>query len=129
MIHGMIMFGLSGVASFVFTILAGATLTGGAGVEASAHSAYLIDVVTGLGWIGFLSLFLGWLAAMGGAASGALHKERGRSCQRPGIQERSLTAKLSRCFTNGTLCRSFCPSRTETRGPLKKLRVPALRAT
>jgi hypothetical protein len=73
-IHGMIMFGLSVVASLVLTILAGATLTGGTGVEGSAHSAYLINVFTGLGWIGFLSLFLGWLAAMGGASSGVLHK-------------------------------------------------------
>ena len=73
-IHGMIMFGLSVVASLVLTILAGATLAGGTGVEGSAHSPYLIDIFTALGWIGFLSLFLGWLAAMGGASSGVLHK-------------------------------------------------------
>jgi hypothetical protein len=30
----------------------------------------------GLGWIEFLSLFLGWLAAMGGAATGAQQRSR-----------------------------------------------------
>jgi hypothetical protein len=70
-VHGMIMFGLSVVATLVIVVLGGNSLSGGAGVQGSAHNPYLLDVFSGLGWIGFLSLFLGWLAAMGGAAMGA----------------------------------------------------------
>jgi len=35
-------------------------------------------VFSGLGWAGFVSLFLGWLAAMAGAASGAGRKAEQR---------------------------------------------------
>ncbi|HZQ23797.1 MAG TPA: hypothetical protein VFA89_13480 [Terriglobales bacterium] len=69
-IHGMIMFGLAVVATLLITTIAGAALSGGSGVEGQVHNPYLLDVFTGLGWAGFLSLFLGWLAAMGGASSG-----------------------------------------------------------
>jgi hypothetical protein len=58
------------VATLVITILGDLTLSGGAGVNGSAHSAYILGVFANLGWIGFLCLFLGWLAAMGGAISG-----------------------------------------------------------
>lgn len=70
LIHGMIMFGLSVVATLVITVLGGNTLTGSAGVTGSSHNPYLLDIFSGLGWIGFVSLFLGWLAAMAGAAAG-----------------------------------------------------------
>jgi hypothetical protein len=73
-IHGMIMFGLSVVAMVVVSVLAGTALSGGTGVQGTAHSVYLINMFTGLGWVGFFSLFLGWLAAMGGASSGVSHK-------------------------------------------------------
>jgi hypothetical protein len=68
--HGLVMFGLSVVATLVVTILGGLTLSGGAGVTGSAHSAYILGMFADLGWIGFLCLFFGWLAAMGGATSG-----------------------------------------------------------
>jgi hypothetical protein len=74
MIYGMIMFGLSVVATLVITVMGGNTLSGGAGVQATSHNPYLLDVFAGLGWIGFISLFLGWLAAMFGAAAGAVRK-------------------------------------------------------
>lgn len=69
--HGLVMFGLSVVATLVLTTLGGAALSGGAGVSGTAHSSYVLGVFANLGWIGFVSLFLGWLAAMGGAASGS----------------------------------------------------------
>jgi hypothetical protein len=84
LVHGMIMFGLSVVATLVITVLGGNSLTGGVGVQGSAHNPYLLDVFSGLGWIGFLSLFLGWLAAMGGASTGAGQK----------VVERSTTSNL-----------------------------------
>lgn len=65
--HGLVMFGLSVISAVVIVTLAGAALSGGTGVNASTHVPYAL---TGdLGWIGFIALFLGWLAAMGGAAS------------------------------------------------------------
>jgi len=67
-IHGMAMFGLSVVATVVIIAIAGSSMA--AGVAPSAHSPYTLGVVSGLGWGGFISLFLGWLAALGGASAG-----------------------------------------------------------
>lgn len=65
LIHGMIMFGLSVVATIILTVLAGAALSGGSGVQGSAHNGYVLGIFADLGWAGFVALFLGWLAAMG----------------------------------------------------------------
>ncbi len=67
--HGMAMFGLSVVGVLVVIALGGSSITGPA-TDLNAHSPYVLNVVSGLGWTGFLSLFFGWLAAMGGASSG-----------------------------------------------------------
>ncbi len=67
--HGLVMFGLSVISAAIIVVLAGAALSGGTGVNASAHNPYALTVFADLGWIGFVALFLGWLAAMGGAAS------------------------------------------------------------
>jgi hypothetical protein len=74
LLHGMIMFGLSVAAIVVLISLGGAVLSGGTGVNASATSSYALTVFASLGWIGFIALILGWLAAMFGAASGVSHK-------------------------------------------------------
>jgi len=74
LVHGMIMFGLAVVASLVIMILAGNGLAAGTPIEGTVHNPYLLDLFTGMGWVGFLSLFLGWLAAMGGAFTGASRK-------------------------------------------------------
>lgn len=75
LIHGMIMFGLSVVATLLVTMVGtfGLSATEAAG---AAHSPSLVSVLTGLGWVGFFALFLGWLAAMLGAASGATSVHR-----------------------------------------------------
>lgn len=65
MIHGMIMFGLS-IASVLVLAAIGNTATT---TTAQTMPAFL-HAYAGLGWAGFLSLFFGWLAAMGGAATG-----------------------------------------------------------
>lgn len=67
-VHGMAMFGLSVVATVVIIAIAGSNV-GGSGA-ASAHGPYTLGVISGLGWAGFISLFLGWLAALGGASAG-----------------------------------------------------------
>ncbi|MBV8893794.1 MAG: hypothetical protein JO266_17805 [Acidobacteria bacterium] len=70
LIHGMIMFGLSVVSAIVITTLSSAVLSGGTGVQGSTHSPYILGVFADLGWAGFVALFLGCLAAMGGASQG-----------------------------------------------------------
>jgi hypothetical protein len=72
-VHGLAMFGLSVASALVVIVLAGNGVSA-AGTEAAAHSPYLLSVASGMGWAGFLSLFFGWLAAMGGASSGAQQK-------------------------------------------------------
>lgn len=70
--HGMTMFGLSMAAVLLIVLLGGMGVTGTA--ESAVRSSYFLDVISGLGWAGFLSVFLGWLAAMGGASVGARPK-------------------------------------------------------
>ncbi len=70
LVHGVMMFGLCTVGVGALTSLAAAMLSYGAGVVASTHSVLTPGPTTGLAWTGFLSLILGWLAAMGGASSG-----------------------------------------------------------
>ena len=74
LIHGMIMFGLSVVAALILTVIGGNSLSGGTGAAGNAHSSYILTVFADIGWIGFAALFLGWLAAMGGASQGVTHK-------------------------------------------------------
>jgi len=70
LVYGLMMFGLSTVGAVVLTAIAGAVLSYGAGATASTHSMWATGLTSGMAWTGFLSLFLGWLAAMGGASSG-----------------------------------------------------------
>jgi hypothetical protein len=77
LIHGLVMFGLSVVGALVLVSIGGSALSGGTGVNGGVHSGYILTVASGLGWAGFVSLFLGWLAAMIGASSGVEHKAIG----------------------------------------------------
>jgi hypothetical protein len=74
MIHGLIMFGLSVAAMLVLAALGG--YTSGAAVAANTNNSYLLHMSAPLGWTWFLSLFLGWLAAMGGASTTAGPRQR-----------------------------------------------------
>lgn len=74
-IHGMTMFGLSVVAVLLLLGLgASALATGAPGATAAttitSHSSYVLNTFASIGWIGFVALILGWLAAMGGASAG-----------------------------------------------------------
>jgi hypothetical protein len=80
MIHGFVVFGLSVVSMLVLVSLGGSALiatatqtaTGAAAAGGPAASTpYLVSLMTGLGWGGFVALLLGWLAALAGAASAA----------------------------------------------------------
>lgn len=74
--HAMAMFGLSVFAVILMVVLGGTAVAGGSGVAGASHSAYILTVFSDAGWIGFASLFLGWLAAIGGAAHGSIPKDR-----------------------------------------------------
>lgn len=67
MLHGQIMFGLSCVAALILAVLAGSSLGVGTGTPGTVQT---YAVVSGMGWAGFISLLLGWFAALGGAVSG-----------------------------------------------------------
>ena len=69
------MFGLSVAATVVIAVLL-RSIVGFGTSAAGANTPNLLDMTAGLGWIEFLSLFLGWLAAMGGAATGAQRRDR-----------------------------------------------------
>ncbi len=69
MVHGMTMFGLSVIATVAVVVLTGAVASGGTGIAGSTHSSYMLGVFADVGWWGFVSLFLGWLGALYGAAS------------------------------------------------------------
>jgi hypothetical protein len=71
----MIMFGLSVSAALLIAVLSvGSVSTAGASGAEVSRSPYLLDMFADLGWIGFVSLFLGWLAAMGGASAGVMRR-------------------------------------------------------
>lgn len=65
-IHGIVMFGLAVVSTIVLTSVAGGLW----GAGATVRTGYLMSFTTGGEWVEFLALFLGWLAAMGGASTG-----------------------------------------------------------
>jgi len=70
LIQGMIMFGLSVIAVALLAVVGGST-SSDAGLIGGMHSRYLPGLSVNLAWTGFLSMFLGWLAAMSGASTGA----------------------------------------------------------
>ncbi|HEY1678753.1 MAG TPA: hypothetical protein VGG04_13650 [Candidatus Sulfotelmatobacter sp.] len=67
-IHGMAMFGLCLLAALMVIILGGNSIA--SNTTDSVRNPYFMNVISGLGWAGFFSIFLGWLAAIGGASSG-----------------------------------------------------------
>jgi hypothetical protein len=69
-VHGIIMFGLSVVTAVVITVMATNGMVTAKAAAGTPHGPYLLTVFSDIGWVGFVALFLGWLAAMGGAASG-----------------------------------------------------------
>lgn len=72
MLQGMVMFGLSVTAALLIVVIGGNAF-GSTAVEAGPHSSYIVGVFTYLGWTLFVALFLGWLAAIGGASTA--HKQ------------------------------------------------------
>lgn len=72
--HGMIMFGLAVTSAVAIIAFAGGAAAGSPALAAAGpHSAYALTLFADMGWAGFVSLLLGWIAAMGGASTGS-HK-------------------------------------------------------
>jgi len=76
LIHGMIMFGLSVIAVALLAVVGGGNTSAGTGPINVMHSGYLAGLSVNLAWTGFLSMFFGWLAAMGGASTGAQRRSQ-----------------------------------------------------
>lgn len=78
-VHGMAMFGLSVVAVLLILGLGEGAMVSGAptatATTITSHSSYVLNTFASIGWIGFVALFLGWLAAMGGASTGMKRRE------------------------------------------------------
>lgn len=70
LIHGMAMFGLSVIAALIVAAVGGTALN--SGTQNVSATPYVFTLAAGLGWVGFTALFLGWLAALWGAASGVV---------------------------------------------------------
>ena len=68
--HGLMMFGLA-VMGAILGMLLSATVLG----SATVHDALSNGIAPGMAWTAFLSLFLGWLSAMGGASNGIERKK------------------------------------------------------
>lgn len=66
LIHGIIMFGLSVVSTMILTAL----VSGLWSPAVTGHGQYTLTFNAGAQWAEFVALFLGWLAAMGGASTG-----------------------------------------------------------
>lgn len=65
LIHGMMMFGLSVVGMLVLVSIGGSALSGGTGVNGTAHSPYILTVFADLGWLGFVASVLGLVGGHG----------------------------------------------------------------
>lgn len=83
--HGMIMFGLAMVSALVIVSLAGLTVGSGAGIS-GPHSTFVLNLFATMGWAGFIGTFLGWLAAMAGAATGTRALVRATAVEEPGAR-------------------------------------------
>ena len=73
MLHGMVMFGLSVAAFMAIAVVGGSAFAGSTAAPVNTHNPYLLGSFADIGWGLFVSLFLGWLAAMGGASTA--HRE------------------------------------------------------
>jgi hypothetical protein len=79
LIHGMVMFGLSAVSAVILTTFATGVFWGGS-------TAHAVTITAGTEWGYFCALFLGWLAAMGGASTGVARRAVGTTTSREPIQ-------------------------------------------
>lgn len=79
LIHGIIMFGLAVVSMIVLTSLAAGMWP----VVGTIRAGYLMNLTATAEWAEFIALFLGWLAAMGGASTGVARIETRQLAQPP----------------------------------------------
>lgn len=80
--HGMVMFGLSLVATILLMMSGSVFLTDFPALTTAARSSDLVQVFTSSGWVPFAALFLGWLGAILGASSSGSSKTAERSTVR-----------------------------------------------
>lgn len=81
--HGMVMFGLSVIAVLLIAVFGSINIGAASSFSAGLHSGSLPALFVNLGWTGFLSLFLGWLAALSGASTGAQRRKQPERAAQP----------------------------------------------
>jgi hypothetical protein len=74
LIHGMAMFGVCAVLVLSIVMVSGIAMNNGAQASTPNPNTVpnILSLVAGLGWIGFVVLCLGWLAALLGATFGVV---------------------------------------------------------
>ena len=84
LVHGIIMFGLSVVSTIIITSLMSGFWT----PAATGHAQFTLTFNAGAQWAEFVALFLGWLAAMGGASAGVMRRYTGTRQVAPPVEMR-----------------------------------------
>lgn len=84
-VYGLVMFGLA-VASAIVLIVIGGTALDVLTVKEGVHSSYELGAFSFVGWVTFVGLFIGWLAAMGGASSAHKELPRPRMVTQPQVR-------------------------------------------
>jgi len=83
--YGLVMFGVS-VSAALLLVLLGGFATGATLIHGTTHSAYLLGDFSFLGWVTFIGFFLGWIAAMAGAATAHAALPRPRTAVQPQVR-------------------------------------------
>lgn len=73
LVHGIMMFGLTAVSAVILSTLTTSVAMAGTAV---GRVSYALNLAPGTEWALFAGLFLGWIAAMGGASSGVARRTR-----------------------------------------------------
>lgn len=84
-VYGLVMFGVA-VAASALLISIGGTALDIVRVQGGVHSSAVLGTFSYLGWITFIGLFLGWLAAMAGASNAHRPFPRPRMVAQPQVR-------------------------------------------
>ncbi|MGH9686926.1 MAG: hypothetical protein ACRD5K_07540 [Candidatus Acidiferrales bacterium] len=84
-VYGIVMFGVS-VTAFLMLVLIGGFATGATIIHGTVHDASVLGDFSYLGWTTFVGLFLGWIAAMAGAATAHKALPRPSSATQPQVR-------------------------------------------
>jgi len=84
-VYGLVMFGVT-VSASLLLVLMGGFATGATIIHGTAHNGYVLGDFSYLGWVTFCGFFLGWIAAMFGAATAHAALPRTRTAVQPQVR-------------------------------------------